>query len=95
MANQRDSNKKALGVYVEREDHKRLKKLAEAKNVTIADLIRMQVERLVSDVKLSESEIAQIRAEQAQFESDQQRRQTKSRSFRERMSKYTKKLTSP
>jgi predicted DNA-binding protein len=92
MANQRDKNKKALGVYVEREDHRRLTKLAAQKNTTIADLIRAQVERLVSHVELTPDELSKIKKEQSEFIAHRSKKVGRTRSFSTRLQKFKEQL---
>lgn len=92
MANQRDRNKRILGVYMERETYQRLVKLARNKKTTVADLTRMQIERMVENVILSPEDKKRIKEERAAFEAKQKSMLAKKRSFKSRMETMRRKL---
>lgn len=92
MANQRDKNKRLLGVYIEREVYLRLSKLARQKKTNVADLCRTQVERMVEKVILSPEDKKRIKEERVAFEAQQKARLAKTRSFKSRMETMRQKL---
>ncbi len=92
MANQRDKNKRILGVYMDREIYHRLAKLSRLKKTTVADLTRTEVQRLVKDVVLSEDEKLRIKNEKQSFILKQQTVLDRQRSFEARMDKARKDL---
>lgn len=92
MANQRDKNKRLLGVYIEREVYLRLNKLARQKKTNVADLCRLQVERMVEKVVLSPEDKKRIKEERAAFEARQKAMLAKKRSFKSRMDQMRRKL---
>ena len=92
MANQRDKNKKLLGVYIDRETHTRLTKLARQKKTNIADLCRSHVERMVEQVIITPEDRKRIKEERAAFEARQKVTLAKKRTFSSRMSDMRKKL---
>lgn len=94
MANQRDKNKRLLGVYIERDVYLRLSKLAQQKKTNVADLCRTHVERMVEKVTLSAEDRKRIKEERTAFETRQQAALAKKRSFGARMSDMRKKLAS-
>lgn len=92
MANQRDKNKRLLGVYLDREVYLRLNKLAQQKKTNVADLCRTHVERMVEKVILSPEDKKRIKEERAAFEARQKALLAKKRSFKSRMGDMRKKL---
>ena len=92
MANQRDKNKKLLGVYIDRETHIRLTKLARQKKTNIADLCRSHVERMVEKVIITPDDRKRIKEERAAFEARQKTALAKKRTFGARMSEMRKQL---
>jgi hypothetical protein len=92
MANQRDKNKRILGVYLERETYQRLTKLAVRKKTNVADLVRSHLGKIVEDVVLSPQERAEIKKEQLDFEKKQKAKLAKERSLQNRLDRYKKDL---
>lgn len=92
MANQRDKNKRLLGVYLDREVYLRLNKLARQKKTNVADLCRAQVERMTENVILSPEDKKRIKEERAAFEARQKVLLAKKRTFKSRMEGMRKKL---
>lgn len=92
MANQRDKNKRLLGVYIERDVYLRLSKLAQQKKTNVADMCRTQVERMVEKVNLTAEDRKRIKEERAAFEARQKALLAKKRSFKNRMEEMRKKL---
>jgi len=92
MANQRDKNKRILGVYLERETYQRLAKLAVRKKTNVADLIRTHVGDLVKGVQLTPEEKLAIKKERQQFEAQQKAKLAKERSLQSRLDKYKQSL---
>jgi predicted anti-sigma-YlaC factor YlaD len=92
MANQRDKNKRILGVYLDRETYQRLGKLARSKKTTVADLTRMHVERMVEKVILTPEDKKRIKEERAQAEAKQKAALAKKRTFNSRMEQMRQKL---
>lgn len=92
MANQRDKNKRILGVYLERDTYHRLVKLARQKKTTVAELTRMQVERVVEGVRLSPEDKLAIKKERIEFDAKQKERLAKKRTFKSRMSEMRERL---
>ena len=92
MANQRDKNKRILGVYLERETYQRLAKLAARKKTNVADLVRTHVGKIVEGVHLTPEEKAAIKKERTQFEAKQKAKLTKERSLQSRLDRYKKNL---
>jgi hypothetical protein len=92
MANQRDKNKRILGVYLERETYQRLTKLAARKKTNVADLVRTHVGKIVEDVVLTPQERADIKKEQLDFEKKQKAKLAKERSLQNRLDRYKKDL---
>lgn len=92
MANQRDKNKRILGVYLDREVYHRLVKLARQKKTTVADMTRTHVERMVEKVILSPEDKLRIKKERAEFEAKQKARLSKKRTFSSRMDEMRRKL---
>lgn len=92
MANQRDKNKRILGVYLDRETYHRLTKLALRKKTNVADVIRTHVEKMVEDVTLSPQERAEIKKEQHDFEKKQKAKLAKQRTLQNRLERYKKTL---
>lgn len=94
MANQRDKNKRILGVYLDRDVYQRLVKLATRKKTTVADLTRTQVERMVENVILTPEEKQRIKNERLEFEAKQKATLAKKRSFTSRMESMRKRIES-
>jgi predicted DNA-binding protein len=92
MANQRDKNKRILGVYMDRETYHRLSKLARAKKTTVADITRLQIERMVKDVELSVEDRTRIKKEKLEFAAKQKESLAKKRTFQARMAKVRREL---
>lgn len=92
MANQRDKNKRILGVYLERDTYLRLSKLAAEKKTTVADLTRMQIERIVQSVELSPEEKLKIKKDRIEFDKRQKAALAKKRTFQTRMQAMRDKL---
>jgi hypothetical protein len=92
MANQRDKNKRILGVYLERETYQQLNKLAIRKKTNLADLVRTHVVKLVEDIRLTPEEKSVIKKEQQQFEARQKSKLAKARSLQNRLDRYKKDL---
>ena len=92
MANQRDKNKRLLGVYIERDVYLRLSKLAQQKKTNVADLCRTHVERLGEKVILSAEDRKRIKEERIAFEARQKAALAKKRTFGARMSEMRNKL---
>jgi predicted DNA-binding protein len=92
MANQRDKNKRILGVYLDRETYLRLTKLAQRKSTNVADIVRTHVEKITEDVILSPQERAEIKKERHDFEKKQKAKLAKERSLQNRLERYKKNL---
>jgi len=92
MANQRDKNKKLLGVYIDRETHIRLTKLARQKKTNIADLCRTHVERMVEKVTITPEDRKRIKEERAAFEARQKAILAKKRTFGARLQQKRREL---
>jgi hypothetical protein len=92
MANQRDKNKRLLGVYIERDVYLRLSKLARQKKTNVADLCRTQVERMVEKVILSPEDKKRIKEESAEFDARQTARLAKKRTLKSRLEGMRRKL---
>ena len=92
MANQRDINKKILGVYVDREIYQRVTKLARTKRTNVAELIRTHIERMVEGVQLTAEEKRQIKQERQKFEAKQKATLAKKRTFPARLQSMRNKL---
>lgn len=92
MANQRDKNKRILGVYLERETYQRLAKLAVRKKTNVADLVRTHLGKMVEDVILSPQERADIKKEQSDFEKRQKAKLAKERTLQNRLERYKRTL---
>ena len=92
MANQRDKNKRLLGVYLDREVYLRLSKLAQRKKTNVADLCRTHVEHMVEKVVLTPEDRKRVKEERAAFEARQKALLAKKRSFKSRMGDMRKKL---
>jgi predicted DNA-binding protein len=90
MANQRDKNKRILGVYLDRETYQRLTKLAQRKKTNVADIVRTHVEKITEDVVLSPQERAEIKKERIDFEKKQQAKLAKERTLQNRLDRYKK-----
>jgi hypothetical protein len=92
MANQRDKNKRILGVYLDRETYYQLAKLAKRKKTNVADVVRTHVEKIVEGVTLSSEEKAAIKKERQGFEAKQKAILAKKRTFQNRLERYKKDL---
>jgi predicted DNA-binding protein len=92
MANQRDKNKRILGVYLDRETYHRLTKLAQRKKTNVADIVRTHVEKITEDVVLSPQERAEIKKERLDFEKKQQAKLAKERTLQNRLDRYKKSI---
>lgn len=92
MANQRDKNKRILGVYLERETYHQLTKFAKRKKTNVADIVRTHIEQMVDGVTLSPQERAEIKKEQHEFNARQKERLAKERSLQNRLERYKKNL---
>ncbi|MEB3207998.1 MAG: hypothetical protein VKK63_03700 [Synechococcus sp.] len=67
-------------------------KLARQKKTTVADLTRMQIERMVDKVILSPEDKKRIKEERAAFQTKQKAMLAKKRSFKSRMENMRQKL---
>lgn len=94
MANQRDKNKRILGVYLERELYHRLIKMARQKKTTVAEMMRTHVERMTQNVVLTPEDKLRIKKERAEFEAKQKAALAKRRTFKSRMDDMRRKLGS-
>jgi predicted DNA-binding protein len=92
MANQRDKNKRILGVYLDRETYQRLTKLAQRKKTNVADIVRTHVEKITEDVTLSPQERAEVKKERQDFEAKQKAKLSKERTLQNRLERYKKTL---
>lgn len=92
MANQRDTNKRILGVYVTREDHAKLTKLAARKKITVAEMMRLTLAKMVENVDLAPQEKAKIKEERVHASKRQSQLLAKRRSLQARLDAYRKKL---
>jgi predicted DNA-binding protein len=92
MANQRDKNKRILGVYLDRETYQRLTKLAQRKKTNVADIVRTHVEKITEDVTLSPQERAEIKKERQEFEAKQKTKLSKERTLQKRLERYKQNL---
>lgn len=92
MANQRDTNKRILGVYVSREDHAKLAKLAARKKITLAELMRLTLVKMVENVELGPQDKARIKEEKVGATKRQAQLLAKKRTLQSRLDAYRKKL---